>query len=103
MFVWLFHRISGAVLIILIAGQLLTGFRTAEGATNGWQQFMVAWHKSPITINILAVLFIFHALYGLRTIIVDLGLQKEKPLFWVLTPIGIALYIAFVWIFYFAG
>ena len=101
MFVWLFHRISGAILIILIGCQLLTGFRTSEGATTTWQQFLVAWHKSPITINLIAVLFIFHSLFGLRTILVDLGVPREKQLFWILAPFGVVLYIAFVLFFYY--
>lgn len=103
MFVWLFHRISGAILIFLIGCQIVTGFTSSAGGTTPYQQFLVAWHKSPITVNIITVLFIFHSLFGIRTILVDLGLPKEKQLFWILTPIGVVLYIGFLLIFYVGG
>jgi len=100
MFVWLFHRISGCILIFLIGCQIITGFTATEGATNPFQQFLVAWHKSPIAINLLTVLFIFHSMYGLRTILVDLGMSKERQLFWILTPLGAVLYLGFVLAYY---
>lgn len=100
MFVWLFHRISGSILIFLIGCQIITGFTATEGGTTRFQQFLVAWHKSPITTNLLTVLFIFHSLYGLRTILVDLGLPKERQLFWILTPLGVLIYIGFVLFYY---
>lgn len=100
MFVWLFHRISGAILIFLIGCQIVTGFTATEGGTTPYQQFLVSWHKSPITINFLAVLFIFHSMYGIRTILVDLGMPKERQLFRILTPLGALLYVGFVVAFY---
>jgi succinate dehydrogenase/fumarate reductase cytochrome b subunit len=48
-------------------------------------------HTNPLIDSLLIVSVIFHALYGLRTVIIDLGVRKEKLLFWVFTSIGIVL------------
>jgi succinate dehydrogenase/fumarate reductase cytochrome b subunit len=48
-------------------------------------------HTNPLIDSLLIVSVIFHALYGLRTVIIDLGVRKEKLLFWVFTSVGIVL------------
>jgi succinate dehydrogenase/fumarate reductase cytochrome b subunit len=46
-------------------------------------------HTNPLTDTILIVSIVFHALYGLRTVIIDLGVKKEKLLFWIFTFLGV--------------
>jgi succinate dehydrogenase hydrophobic anchor subunit len=48
-------------------------------------------HANPLIDSLLIVSVIFHALYGLRTVIIDLGVRKEKLLFWIFTILGIVL------------
>jgi succinate dehydrogenase hydrophobic anchor subunit len=48
-------------------------------------------HTNPLIDSLLIVSVIFHALYGLRTVIIDLGVRKEKLLFWVFTILGFVL------------
>jgi len=48
-------------------------------------------HTNPLTDTILIISVVFHALYGLRTVIIDLGVNKEKLLFWVFTILGVVL------------
>jgi succinate dehydrogenase/fumarate reductase cytochrome b subunit len=40
-------------------------------------------HRNPVIDVLIVVLFTFHSIYGIRTVIIDLGFRKEKFLFWV--------------------
>jgi succinate dehydrogenase/fumarate reductase cytochrome b subunit len=48
-------------------------------------------HTNPLTDTVLIISIVFHALYGLRTVIIDLGVKKEKLLFWIFTILGTVL------------
>jgi len=42
-------------------------------------------HTNPLSDTLLIIAGVFHAFYGLRTVIIDLGVKKEKLLFWIFT------------------
>jgi len=100
MFVWVFHRISGLILILLIGFKIYSGF----GVVGKFGQDVVpAWtklHDNSVSDLIIILLFIYHSLYGLRTCLVDLGVKKEKELFWGLSALGLAIYafVCFKWL-----
>ena len=81
MFIWLFHRISGATLIVLIGIKILTGYflRPKEGRPD----WALSLHRHPVIDILILILFTFHSIYGIRTIIIDFGYRKEKQLFWI--------------------
>ena len=80
MFIWLFHRISGATLIVLIGIKILTGyFLLPKDNRPDWA---LSLHRHPVIDVLILILFTFHSIYGIRTIIIDLGFRKEKFLFW---------------------
>lgn len=89
MFVWITHRISGLLLILLLGVKFLTSFflMTKEQKPD----WALVLHTNPFTDTLLIILIVFHALYGLRTIIIDLGVRKEKRLFWVFTLLSVVL------------
>ncbi len=89
MFVWIFHRISGLLLILLIGIKLLTSFflMTKEQKPD----WALVLHTNPLIDTLLIIAVVFHALYGLRTVAIDLGLRKEKLLFWVSTLLSLVL------------
>jgi succinate dehydrogenase/fumarate reductase cytochrome b subunit len=89
MFVWVFHRISGLLLILLIGIKLLTSFflMTKEQKPD----WALVLHTNPFIDTLLIISVVFHALYGLRTVAIDLGLRKEKLLFWVSSLLGLVL------------
>jgi len=89
MFVWLFHRITGLILIVTLSLKIFTSFFLMT--KNQKPDWALVLHTNPLIDSLLIVSVIFHALYGLRTVIIDLGVRKEKLLFWVFTSIGIVL------------
>lgn len=98
MFVWVFHRISGIVLIVLLTVKFLTAyFLMTKGQKPDWALVL---HTNPLTDALLIISGVYHAFYGLRTIILDLGLRKEKLLFRLFTLLG-AVFSALLLILYF--
>jgi succinate dehydrogenase/fumarate reductase cytochrome b subunit len=86
MFVWVFHRISGILLIILLAIKFLTSFFLMTKTQK--PDWALVLHTNPLTDTLLIISGVYHAFYGLRTIIMDLGYRNEKRLFWVFTIAG---------------
>ena len=81
MFIWLFHRISGATLIVLIGIKILTGyFLLPKDNRPDWA---LSLHRHPVIDILILILFTFHSIYGIRTIIIDFGYRTEKQLFWI--------------------
>ncbi len=81
MFIWLFHRISGATLIVLIGIKILTGyFLLPKDNRPDWA---LSLHRNPVIDVLILILFTFHSMYGIRTVIIDFGYRKEKQLLWI--------------------
>lgn len=97
MFVWLVHRVSGLFLVALFAIKIVTAFFLyTKGTKPEWALLL---HRQPFADLLILVLFSFHALYGLKTVIYDLGLRREKLLFWASTVAATALSLALVTIY----
>ncbi len=98
MFVWVFHRVSGLLLILLLGIKFLTSFfMMTKQQKPDWALVL---HTNPIADTLLIISVVYHALYGLRTVILDLGLRKEKLLFWVFTILGLALSAALLILYF---
>ena len=79
MFIWFFHRVSGLALIGLIGIKILTGFFPfGQDKKPDWA---LSLHRQPVLDVMVLVLFTFHSMYGIRTIIMDFGYRNEKRLF----------------------
>jgi len=98
MFVWVFHRVSGLLLIGLLGIKFLTSFflMTKEQKPD----WALVLHTNPLTDTLLILAIVFHALYGLRTVILDLGVKKEKLLFWIFTVAGVVSSAALLIIYF---
>ena len=98
MFVWVFHRVSGLLLIFLLGVKFLTSFfLMTKDQKPDWALVL---HANPFVDTILIVSIVFHAFYGLRTVIMDLGARKEKLLFWVFTLLGVVFSAALLVIYF---
>ncbi len=86
MFVWVFHRVSGLLLIFLLTLKFLTAFfLMTKGQKPDWALVL---HTNPLTDTFLIISGIYHAFYGLRTVIMDMGYRNEKLLFRLFTILG---------------
>jgi len=98
MFIWVFHRVSGLLLILLLAVKFVTSFfLMTKGEKPDWALLL---HTNPLTDSLLIVAGVYHAFYGLRTIIIDLGVRREKRLFWIFTGLGTLVAAALLVIYY---
>jgi succinate dehydrogenase/fumarate reductase cytochrome b subunit len=95
MFVWIFHRVSGVILILLMGVKIVTGFGIMGRFGADSIEPMRLLHRDPVIEISLLFLFVYHAVWGLRTILVDLGLRREKSLFWIALLIGT---LVFIWL-----
>ncbi|MBU4495714.1 MAG: hypothetical protein ABIJ35_09620 [Acidobacteriota bacterium] len=86
MFVWIFHRISGILLIVLLTVKFLTSFFLMTKAQK--PDWALLLHTNPLIDTLLIISGVYHAFYGLRTIIIDLGVKKEKLLFRLFTALA---------------
>jgi succinate dehydrogenase cytochrome b556 subunit len=97
MFIWLFHRISGVCLIILIGLKILTSyFLFAKDKKPDWA---LSLHRQPVLDLLILILFTFHSIYGLRTIALDFGYRKEKQLFWLSNAVAALISLVLVFIY----
>lgn len=96
MFVWIFHRISGLLLIVLLVFQFTTGFAQVSAAQPDTLKTAAGLHRHTLLTCLLVFLVIFHGLYGLRTILLDLGLRRERLLFWGCTGLGSVVFVTFL-------
>jgi succinate dehydrogenase/fumarate reductase cytochrome b subunit len=102
-FVWLFHRVSGLLLVVLLPVQIASGIFQG-GATD--LDTARAWgdlHAQALLNCLLAFLVIFHGLYGVRALLLDMGIKREKPLFWICTLLGAVLFGGFLFLFFTFG
>lgn len=98
MFVWVFHRLSGLLLIVLLGFKFLTSFfLMTKDQKPDWALVL---HTNPLIDTLLIVLVVFHAFYGLRTVIMDMGARREKLLFWIFTILGVLFSAALLVVYY---
>lgn len=92
MFPYYFIRFSGPVLLILVGVKILSGY--ALIGKIGGITWLADLHQNRAFDIFLLFLFIFHACYGLRLFLIDLGMmKKEKSLFWIFTIISAGLFV----------
>ncbi len=98
MFIWVFHRVTGLLLIVFLGLKFLTSFfLMTKDQKPDWA---LALHTSPVIDVVLIIAVVFHALYGLRTVIMDMGCKREKLLFWLFTGLGTGLTVALLVVYF---
>ena len=97
MFIWLFHRISGVSFVLLIGIKIFTSyFLFTKDKKPDWA---LSLHRQPVLDVLILILFTFHSVYGLRTVIIDLGYRKEKQLFLLSNVLASVIAAALVYLY----
>jgi succinate dehydrogenase/fumarate reductase cytochrome b subunit len=86
MFPYYFLRFSGPLLLILVGLKILSGYALVGRINEVF--WLSTLHENRILDLLLLFVFIFHALYGLRLFLIDLGMKQERLLFWAFTIMG---------------
>jgi succinate dehydrogenase/fumarate reductase cytochrome b subunit len=98
MFPYYFLRFSGPVLLLLVGLKILSGYVLVGRIDGGiW---LSGLHESRTLDLLVLLVFIFHALYGLRLFLIDLGVKQEEFLFWAFTALGsVSFVICYLFLF----
>ena len=99
---WLTQRVSAIGLFLLIPVKIYTGWAADEKVP--YPEFMM----SPGTLHsasrlgekidiALLLCFLLHGLYGLRVILIDVGLLREDRWFWRTLGLALGVFTLAVW------
>jgi len=92
MFPYYFLRFSGPVLFIIVGLKILSGYSLIGKI--GAISWLSGLHDNRALDLSILVRFTFHALYGLRLFLIDLGMiNRERLLFWIFTILSTGLLI----------
>ena len=95
---WLIHRVSGLLLIVLLGTKFVSGLWLLPEAKPGWA---MALHRQAVLDVTLIFLFCLHLCFGLKTVLFELGLFREKFLAFAATAaaliLGAAGTVAYLW------
>src|SRR2546422_1381485 len=99
---WLIQRISAVCLFLLIPVKIYTGW-AAKGKVPDLPAFLGNARSIHFnaTIDILLLLFfLLHGFYGLRVILIDLGVMREDSFFWRTLGLALVIFGFVVWFVY---
>jgi len=99
---WLIQRISAICLFLLIPIKIYTGW-AAKGKVPDLPAFLGSARKVHLTAGIdilLLLFFLLHGFYGLRVILIDVGVLREDKFFWRTLALALAIFAFAVWFVY---
>ena len=88
---WLVQRITALILVFLLPLKIYSGY-AATGKLPGGMA-LAQLHINSLIDSLLLFAVIFHALYGIRVILIDVGVVKDnRSIFTIFTLIGAILF-----------
>ena len=102
---WLTQRISAICLFLLIPIKIYTGWAARDKVPYP-ESWSVSAKKVHLTSGIdiaLLLFFLLHGFYGVRVILIDLGIIRADSFFWRTLALAMGIFGATVWYVYFRG
>ena len=99
---WLAQRLSAIILVLLIPVKVYTGW-VMVGKKLPFPQWLgpsARIHISATLDILLLFFFLVHTFYGLRVILIDVGLVRENTFFWRTLAAAGAVFGFTVWFVY---
>src|SRR3954447_10746492 len=99
---WLTQRVSAIGLFFLIPVKIYSGW-AARSKVPDLPEFLGSAEKVHFSSSIdilLLLFFLLHGFYGLRVILIDLGVIREERFFWRTLAFCLALFAFTVWFVY---
>ena len=99
---WLAQRVSAIGLFLLIPVKIYTGWAARDMVP--YPDFLGSSKRVHFSTGIdvaLLLFFLLHGFYGLRVILIDLGLLREDTFFWRTLGVALILFGFTVWFVYF--
>lgn len=88
---WLIQRMTALLLVILLPLKIYSGYAMIGKLPGGG--VVASLHINSLIDALLLFAVIFHALYGMRVIFIDIGLVKDnRSIFTIFTIIGTVLF-----------
>ena len=99
MWAWLLFRISGLVLVFYLGAHIIVISTGQWGAFNDWMESF----DTPVLVLLdlaLVVAVLYHALNGVRIILMDLGIgiHRHKVAFWTAMAVVVICFAIFAWV-----
>jgi len=102
---WLTQRISAICLFLLIPIKIYSGW-AARGKVPDLPEFLGSGKKIHFNAGLdvlLLLFFLLHGFYGLRVILIDVGLLREDKFFWRTLLLALGIFLLAVWFVYIHG
>ena len=99
MWAWLLFRISGLILVFYLGAHIIV---ISMGRFDRLDEWMKAFDHPVLVLADLAlvVAVLYHALNGVRIILMDLGIgiRQHKVMFWTAMTVVVACFAVFAWV-----
>jgi succinate dehydrogenase / fumarate reductase cytochrome b subunit len=99
MWAWLLFRISGLILVFYLGAHIIV---ISMGQFGQFDNVMELFHTPVLIILDLAlvVAVLYHALNGVRIMLMDLGvgIHRHKVIFWSAMAVVVACFAVFAWV-----
>jgi succinate dehydrogenase / fumarate reductase cytochrome b subunit len=103
MWAWLLFRISGLVLVFYLGAHIIIISTAHFGSDGETFNSLMKFFDNPLAILLdllLVVAVLYHALNGVRIILMDfgIGIRRHKIMFWSAMALAVICFAVFAWV-----